>query len=242
MSKLTYYFMPTGGVGLTPDGTIPDGAVICTQAQYENPQQYYIDSSTQPPTIKPIAEATALQLLQAAKIMKISQACNAAIYSGYQSRALGSPYLYPSKATDQMNMLSSLMDAMGAVLFDADPWTANTDVVEGQCVWINKQLYVVTQNGKTGDTMPLWPLTGGAQILDGSAIWEMWTTPFWCADLSVNPPSWMFRSHTLRQIWQVGKDAKQAILTTMGMNMYLGAEVEAAQTAAQVAAINWPSS
>ena len=239
-AQTSYFFMPTGGVGVTPDGTIPDGAVICTEEQYANSQNYFINSATNPPTIAPVSTATALQLVQAAQIQVISQACQAAIYSGYESNALGSNYLYPSKATDQMNLLSSISDATGAVLFDADPWVPNTQVVEGQTTWVNKQLYQVIQNGETGSQVPAWPTVAGATVVDGSAVWGMWTTPFWCADMSVTPPAWAFRSHTLRQIWQVGKDAKQAILNDMGENTILSDEVLAATSAAQVEAIQWP--
>jgi hypothetical protein len=239
-SQTSYFFMPTGGVGVTPDGTIPDGAVICTEEQYANSQNYFINNATNPPSIAPVSTATALQLLQAAQIQLISQACQASIYSGYESNALGSNYLYPSKATDQMNLLSSISDATGAVLFDADPWTPNTQVVEGQTTWVNKQLYQVIQNGETGSQVPQWPAVAGATVVDGTAVWGMWTTPFWCADMSVTPPAWAFRAHTLRQIWQVGKDAKQAILNDMGENTILGDEILAATTAAQVEAIQWP--
>jgi hypothetical protein len=236
----TYFFMSTGGVGMTPDGTIPAGAVICTEAQYENPQQYYIDSSTEPPTIQPIAAASALQLAQAAQIMKISQACQGAIYSGYLSNALGSEYLYPSKATDQVNMLSSLVSAMGFVLFNSEDWKPNTQLVEGECTWLNRQLYIVVQGGTTSSEPPNWPSTPGATVVDGSVIWDMWTTPFWCADMSQDPPDWEFRNHTLRQIWQVGSDAKTAVLQEMAENTILGYQVYAATTIQQVEAIQWP--
>jgi hypothetical protein len=238
--NLTYYFMPTGGVGATPDGTLPDGAVPCTQAQYENSTQYEINYGTTPPTIQAVAEATALQIAQSNQIMVLQNACENAIYSGYQSSALGSPYLYPAKATDQMNMLSSLVSALGSVVFNAEDWEANTEVVAGQMVWYKKQLYVVTANGETGATMPNWPLSAGATTIDGTAQWQLWTTPFWCADLSQNPVNWAFRLHTLRQIWQVGQDAKSSVLNDMGTNTLLADEVEAAQTVAQVEAIQWP--
>lgn len=240
MTTATYYFMNTGGVGFTPDGTIPDGGVPCTQAQYANPGQWYIDYSTAPPTIKPVAAATSLQLAQSAQIMKLANWCSNAIFVGYKSSALGSSFLYPAKTTDQMNMLSSLVSALGTVLFDTDDWTPNTDVVEGQQIWINKQLYSVTQYGRTGAQEPLWPQTAGAPIVDGSALWTLWTTPFWCADLSVTPSSWAFRNHTLRQIWQVGKDAKQSILDDMGLNQELVAQVMSAQSPQDVEAIVWP--
>lgn len=240
MTTAAYFFMPTGGVGYTPDGTLPDGAVLATQEQYENPQQYFINNSTVPPSIQPVAAATSLQLAQAAQIMKISQACQGAIYSGYRSNALGSAYLYPSKATDQVNMLSSLVSAMGYVLFNSEVWAPNTVMVEGECTWVNKQLYVVVQGGTTSSEVPQWPQGPGADIVDGSVIWDMWTTPFWCADMSTNPPSWEFRPHTLRQIWQVGSDAKNAVLEEMGENTILGYQVMACTTIQQVEAIQWP--
>lgn len=238
--KLTYYFMATGGVGVTPDGTVPMNAVPCTEAQYANPTQYEINYATTPPSIQAVALATSLQIAQSEQIMALQVDCQNAIYSGYQSRALGSPFLYPAKSTDQMNMLSSLVSALGTVVFNADDWEANTDVVEGQFVWYKKQLYQVAVNGTTGSQMPQWPMAVGQTVLDGTAVWMLWYTPFWCADLSVSPPSWAFRAHTLRQIWQVGQDAKLSILEDMGMNTELVAQVEAAQTVQAVEAIQWP--
>jgi hypothetical protein len=238
--KLTYFFMATGGVGVTPDGTIPANAVPCTEEQYQNSNAFEINYSTTPPSIVAIASASALQNAQSQQIMTLQNACENAIYSGYQSNALGSAYLYPAKATDQMNMLSSLVSALGCVVFSAQPWAANTPVVEGQMVWINNQLYTVTQNGTTGDKMPLWPQVADASVIDGDAQWELWTTPFWCADLSQNPPAWAFRDHTLQQIWRVGSDAKNSVLTDMGTNTFLAAQVEAATTLQEVEAIQWP--
>lgn len=240
MTQATYYFMPTGGVGFTPDGTVPDGAVPCTQAQYQNPNQYFIDYSTTPPSIGNVDLATSVQLAQAAQIMKLAQSCSNAIYSGYRSMALGSAYLYPAKSNDQMNMLSSLVSGLGSVVFDAEDWEANTQYVEGQLVWKKKQLYQVMQNGKSGPQEPLWPQSLAAPVVDGTVVWALWYTPFWCEDLSTNPGSWAFRAHTLRQIWQVGKDAKNAVLEEMGMNTLLVAQVMAAKTVEDVEAITWP--
>lgn len=239
---LTYFFMATGGVGATPDGTVPPNAVPCTQAQYANPTQYEINYATSPPSIQAVAHATSLQIAQSNRIMALQTACQNAIFSGYQSRALGSPFLYPAKTTDQMNMLSSLVAALGSVLFEADDWPPDTEVVEQQLVWYQKQLYVVTQNGTTSSQMPQWPLSADVNVLDGTAKWQLWSTPFWCADLSQSPPVWAWRDHTLRQIWQVGKDAKISILEDMGMNAFLAQQVLAAVDVATVNAVNWPSS
>jgi hypothetical protein len=239
--KLTYFFMATGGVGATPDGTIPANAVPCTEEQYQNSSAFEINYGTMPPSIVAVAAATALQNAQSQQIMVLQNACESSIYSGYQSTALGSAYLYPAKATDQMNMLSSLVSALGIVVFTAQPWAPNTPVVEGQMLWLNFQLYTVTKNGTTGETMPaIWPQVAESAVIDGDAQWELWTTPFWCADLSQTPPAWAFRDHTLQQIWRVGMDAKGSVLNDMGTNTFLAAQVEAATTIQQVEAIQWP--
>lgn len=240
MTSPTYYYLITGGVGLTPDGTLPEFAIPCTTEQYQNPSQYFINSATNPPSIQPISSASALTLAQAKQIMDLSLDCENAIFAGYTSNALGSKFLYPSKTNDQTNMLSSLLAAVCSILFDADPWAPNTSVVEGQTVWINKQLYVVTNNGITGAEMPEWPQNAVSPVLDGSAQWTLWTTPFWCADMSQSPPTWAWRNHSARQMWQAGKDAKSSVLNNMGLNAYLGAAVLGALSITAVEAIQWP--
>jgi hypothetical protein len=63
-----------------------------------------------------------------------------------------------------------------------------------------------------------------------------WTTPFWCADANGN---WAFVNHTVAQIQQVGIDGKTAILSAMGKNATLAAQVMAATTLEAVQAITW---
>ena len=70
---MTYYitaWTTTGqitGTGFTPDGTIPQGAVVCTEAQAKNPSQYMVDISTTSPTV--ISAPSAILLAQ----VKVSQ-------------------------------------------------------------------------------------------------------------------------------------------------------------------------
>lgn len=45
--------------------------------------------------------------VQATQTNKLNAACSAAIMAGFSSAALGSVYAYPSKATDQTNMLAN---------------------------------------------------------------------------------------------------------------------------------------
>lgn len=66
---MTYYitaWTSTGqitGTGFTPDGTIPQGGVVCTEEQAKNPSQYIVDISTTPPTV--ISAPSSILLAQA---------------------------------------------------------------------------------------------------------------------------------------------------------------------------------
>ncbi len=81
MTKATYFLTPdsasTGftGSGYTPDGTIPAGAIACTQTQADNYSAYSLSGGA-------IVSAPAAQLLaqaQAAQIGALKQAYSAAI-------------------------------------------------------------------------------------------------------------------------------------------------------------------
>lgn len=63
-----------------------------------------------------------------------------------------------------------------------------------------------------------------------------WLTPFWCES---NTGVWGFTMHSAAQIQQVGTDAKVATLAAMTHNAGLAAQVAAAATPAQVAAVVW---
>jgi len=74
-----------------------------------------------------------------------------------------------------------------------------------------------------------------ASILPG--VDGQWTTPFWCADTQ---GKWAYQAHTAAQIQQVGVDGKNAINAAIAQKIELEQQVEAAKTAAEVAAIVWP--
>ncbi|QHW25635.1 hypothetical protein GYN07_15375 [Rhizobium leguminosarum bv. viciae 248] len=50
--------------------------------------------------------------LKASRIAVLTAACAEAIVSGYSSSALGNEHLYPSKQTDQINMMGSVTDSL----------------------------------------------------------------------------------------------------------------------------------
>lgn len=77
---MTYYitaWTTTGqitGTGFTPDGTIPQGAVVCTEAQAKNPSQYMVDTSTTPPTVAGAPSTILLAQAQSSQIALLRSA------------------------------------------------------------------------------------------------------------------------------------------------------------------------
>jgi hypothetical protein len=66
-----------------------------------------------------------------------------------------------------------------------------------------------------------------------------WTTPFMCQDAQ---GVWDARMHTAAQIQQVGADAKNMILATLGRKWLLQTQIQAAETVEQVNAMTWEQS
>ena len=77
---MTYYitaWTTTGqitGTGVTPDGTIPKGAVVCTEEQAKNTSQYAVDTSTTPPTVVNAPSAVLLAQAQTKQIALLQSA------------------------------------------------------------------------------------------------------------------------------------------------------------------------
>ncbi|WP_144106564.1 hypothetical protein [Paraburkholderia sp. BCC1886] len=236
---LTYYFLGTGGVGASPDGTIPPNAVVCTEAQYQDPSQYIINYTTTPYSIEAISSATALQIAQANQVAAVSNACATSILQGFTSSALGAAYTYPAKSTDQINMLSSIESSHLIWDIFASDWVAGMTVTIGQYVVANSQLYQATVGGEASSAgEPAWPIVVDTPVLDGTAQWELWSTPFWCADVATG--TWAWRDHSAKQMFQVGLDGKASILSSMKQNAVLAAMIAVATTIQAVEEITWP--
>ena len=100
----TYYLTPNAvagapaGSGYSPDGTLPAGAVECTQAEAQNPGAYTITAGAIAPWLPSLAQA------QATQIATLSAACRSAIEAGFTSSALGGAYTYGCRPTDQANV------------------------------------------------------------------------------------------------------------------------------------------
>lgn len=186
------------------------------------------------------AVVTAAMLLTEAienKIDELSLACANAILAGFTSKALGSPYLYPAKGTDQTNLASSVLSAIIAQ-WGAGTWKSAETYAVGDTILANGIIYRCATAGITGKVIPTLPTEMGITVLDGMVQWDIWATPFWCA----TPAGvWGWEAHSSPEIQRVGQDAKQAILTNMVKNATLSTQALSCTTLAQVAAIAWDS-
>lgn len=75
-----------------------------------------------------IPDPTDDELLQSAKTNQIAQVttdCGLAIISGFKSSALGAEHTYPSKPTDQTNLIGAVASGLAIIYF----WCANADGV-----------------------------------------------------------------------------------------------------------------
>ncbi len=139
MTKATYFLTPNAsgtaftGSGYTPDGTLPAGAIACTQTQADNFSAYALSGGA-------IVAAPAAQLLaqaQAAQISAITQACAAAITSGFASSALGSAHTYPSGLTDQANLAANVLSSLLPGL--PSTWTTPQLCCDPEGVWAYRE-------------------------------------------------------------------------------------------------------
>lgn len=185
----------------------------------------------------PVGPSTvsALAAAQATQITVLSEACATSIYAGFTSTALGTLYSYPAKATDQLNLLSSVESALLAAKL-ALPWSPGMSFALDDTVLENGIIYRAATAGVTGSVKPIFPTSLGPTVKDGTVLWDIWATPFWCADPQGN---WTWVFHTSWQMMRAGQDGKKQVLSKMLRNQGLAAQVMAAKTVAQVKAITW---
>lgn len=111
----TYYFLVDAsnnivGSGFTPDGTLSDGCVVCSQAQAKNSFNWAIVKGEIVPSPNLLANT------QVAQIQILSSACAKQIISGFSSSALGTQNNYASGKIDQQNIVQSAQSAKGGLL------------------------------------------------------------------------------------------------------------------------------
>jgi hypothetical protein len=186
------------------------------------------------------SEAQLLATAQADQAASVTTACYATITGGFTSQALGSTYSYPSNNTtnhpDQSNLNASVTRAL-MMIRKAGEWVADTQVSAGALVEdAAGDIYQCVVAGPTGATVPTWPTEAGQIVNDGGAQWQLWSTPFWCANAA---GEWAWMQHTAQQIMQVGEDATTFVLAQQSQNASLQAQILAAESPAAVQAIVW---
>lgn len=196
-------------------------------------------STTWVQTPIPLAQA------QAAQAAVLNSACAAQIVAGFTCSALGAAYTYPSGLVDQQNLAASITDSQLAQ--SAPGWTANAEVVQTalgvpcSIITVDGTAYMCTQSGTCGSVAPTWSTQPGVAIADGTAVWQVWTTEFWCASNNNGLMEWTWQSHTADQIQMVGRVGKATIMAYQAKNAVLQAQLmsDATTTVDAVAAITW---
>jgi hypothetical protein len=188
----------------------------------------------------PPTDAQLLAAAQAAQASVVTTGCYATITGGFTSLALGATYNYPSNNTsqhpDQSNLNASVTRALLAIR-KARTWMAGMQAAAGTLIEdAIGDVYQCVATGPTGDTVPEWPTAVGQIVNDGGAQWQLWSTPFWCADSNGN---WAWMPHTANQIMQVGDDATAFVLAQQSQNALLQEQIYQAATPAAAQAINW---
>jgi hypothetical protein len=177
-----------------------------------------------------------ITLAQAQSIISLAlnTACQNTIYAGFSSSALGTPYTYPSQYTDQLNLNSSVNAAN--IVLTSPGWVAGATVTAGTMISMNGQGFVCTTPGVSGTSEPNWNITTGNTVTDGSVVWSIWTTLFWCED---STGLWAMVPHTATQIRQVGMDGIAAVVPILQKNQGLQVQVATATTVEAVQSIMW---
>ena len=172
MTTEAYYLTPNAagtafqGTGYTPDGTIPKGAIPCTQEQAQNWQQYV------PSNGEIVSAPSAILLPQAQTAQK------ALVTTGYNTATDyvpvtidGTTYQVDNTTAKQALNLSLAITANAAVQSSA--WAADTEYTAGQLCSVSGVILFCSTSGKSGTSAPTPPTTFGTPVTDGTAEWEL---------------------------------------------------------------------
>lgn len=107
----TYRMAVDGVIRLADSAFIPADERNCDYLRY----LAWVAQGNQPDPLMSLADARAL------KLSEIETCCGNAIAAGFSSAALGEPYRYPAKLTDQSNLQASVLESLFPGL-EAD-WT-----------------------------------------------------------------------------------------------------------------------
>ena len=172
MTTEAYYLTPNAagtafiGTGYTPDGTVPKGAIPCTQEQAQNFQAYV------PSNGEIVAAPNAVLLAQAQTAQKalITQSYNTA--TDYVPVTInGTTYQVDNTAGKQALNLSLAITANA--MMQAPAWAASTEYTAGAYCSVGGVILFCSASGKSGTSAPTPPTTFGTPVTDGTAEWEL---------------------------------------------------------------------
>ena len=172
MTKATYYLTPNAagtafqGTGYTPDGTIPTGAIPCTQEQAQN-FQAYVPSSGE---IVSAPSAVLLAQAQTAQKALVTQGYNKA--TDYVPVTInGTAYQVDNTAGKQALNLSLTITANA--MLQSPAWAASTEYAADSYCSVGGVILFCSTPGKSGSSAPTPPTTFGTPVTDGTAAWEL---------------------------------------------------------------------
>lgn len=222
MANPIWYYTETG-TGYSPDGTLPSGAVECTQEQARG-GGYSIQNGALVANPAPnIAQ------LQTTQIATLNAACQATILAGFQTTLDGTATTITLDQQDQFNANANASTAQAALQSSA--WAANTTYAANSLIVVGGVVLVTLGGGTSGTTAPVAPTAFQTAVTDNEVTW--YKLGFWvgtgAGNVMVDPP-------TMIQLFGQGVAWVNACRSKYEM---FKAQVMAATTTAAVLAVVW---
>ena len=232
----TYYLIPNSagtaflGNGYTPDGTLPKGAMVCTQAQASNFEAYAPDMSTTPPSIVSVPTSV---LLAAAKTTQ-----SALIKQGFANAVAAIPftvngvsYTLDTAQSKQAADMAIVVAANNALNHPVS-WVASTPVAQYAIQLVGSSYLFCTVAGTTGTTAPTPPTAFGTPVTDGTVTWELYGRTLELLGGS-------HATFTVQELVSIFQQVEVYIHYQKNQKLSLLAQIQAATTVSAVQAIVW---